>query len=197
MTSVLYLHGFKSSPQSSKACLTEAWLRQSQPQVQFLAPQLPLSPAMAGYMLEAIVQDLPSPVGLIGSSLGGYYAMWLAARSGCRAVLINPAVYPYRLLDAYRGEQSNPYTGERYLLGEEDFDALREMDFISPAAPQSIWMLLQKGDETLDYREALSKYPGVPVCLEERGSHAFTGYERHLAAIYEFLMTGTIVDGSK
>jgi len=156
---ILYLHGFNSSPQSLKAQETTTWLSQHAPHARLHCPRLSPHPAEAIVQAEALLQTLPDSCWLIGSSLGGYYATWLAEKYQRKAALINPAVSPFRDLQHYLGAQTNPYTGERYTLGEDDMQALLDL---RPGKLQhgQYWLWLGSADEVLDWKEAARCYHG-------------------------------------
>lgn len=160
MPHIVYLHGFNSSEHSAKARETAAFLDQCGLAETFHCPRLPPHPADAIAAATALLQRLPADTLLIGSSLGGFYASWLAEALGLRAVLINPAVRPDRSLAAYIGPQTNPYTGEQYTLGEADLTALRRLAVERPNA-ERYWLVLGTADEVLDWREAVRHYRGA------------------------------------
>ncbi|MDX1269641.1 MAG: YqiA/YcfP family alpha/beta fold hydrolase, partial [Oceanisphaera sp.] len=110
MPTLLYLHGFNSSPQSIKAQLMQEYLQQKRPDIHFICPQLAATPAAAWAQIAAICDQIKGPFGVAGSSLGGFFATRVAEQFGVRAVVINPAVHPHVLLQDYLGEQINPYT---------------------------------------------------------------------------------------
>lgn len=187
-----YLHGFLSSPLSRKAGLTAAFLREQHADIELQTPALPEEPALALAAAEAALAPALAagrPVGLIGSSMGGFYATVLAQRHGLRAVLVNPSVLPHRRIAALFGEQVNPYSGRRFILHQGHAEELRDM---APAAidPGRYWLLVQTGDEVLDYREAVAYYAGSRQTVEEGGDHLFQGFERHLPAVVKFLQCG-------
>lgn len=186
MKELIYIHGFNSSPQSAKAQQLLAWAAQRCPDIRIHVPALPVDPEKALALLVASVQACGSPPGLIGSSLGGFYANVLAARLGLRAVLINPAVHPHQLLAQHLGEVSNYHTGEAAELRHEDIAVLAQMD-VSPGYPERLWVLLETGDETLDYRQAADFYAACRVDVTEGGSHAYEGFVAKLPSIVEFL----------
>lgn len=184
---IVYIHGFNSSPKSYKANVLRHWIEQRQLPVRLEVPQLPYAPARAATVLENLIRELGErPIGLIGSSLGGYYATWLTQRFGLPAALVNPAVRPYELLGDYLGENLNPYTGERYQLGPEHLEQLVALDVPEPGRPDRLFLLVQSGDQTLDYRQAVRKFPGSKAWIEAGGSHEFQGFERALPAIFDF-----------
>lgn len=191
---LVYLHGFNSSPRSAKVAelvpvLPSLSARCGLPEPELQVPELGFDPAEAIRKAEACVQqglDQGRTVGLVGSSLGGFYVSVLSARYSLPAAMINPAVYPYRLLADYLGPQHNPYTGERYLLGPEHMTALASMDN-ALAQPEKLLLLLQTGDETLDYREALQKHRKAAAWIQPGGDHRFQDFPRVVPAILAFL----------
>lgn len=156
---IIYLHGFNSSPQSLKAQETAAWLAQHAPTITLHCPKLSPHPATAMRQAEELLLSLPADSWLIGSSLGGYYAGWLAEKHGRKAALINPAITPYIDLQRYLGAQRNPYTGEEYVLDDADMQALLAMRLPAPAAGQ-YWLWLGSADEVLDWQAAARYYRG-------------------------------------
>ncbi len=191
MRSILYIHGFLSSPKSIKAQQTQVWLAENHPQTQYLCPYLSSYPSEAKETLEQIVLPLlerGNDVGLIGSSLGGYWSAWLAEQYNLRAVLVNPAVKPSLFLPDYLGvELKNYHTDDSYVLTEKDQDDLRGVDTPEITRKKNYWLLAQTGDETLDYRLAVEKYTDCLQTIEEGGDHGFQEYDRHLPSIYTFL----------
>lgn len=184
---VVYLHGFNSSPDSRKAQVLRQWAKVYRPGLQIEVPALPYSPKAAAELLGRLVESLGSRLkGCIGSSLGGYYATWLASRYEIPAALVNPAVRPYELLTDYLGENTNLYTGERYRLTERHMQELIDLDVTEIARPELFFLLIQTGDETLDCRQAASKFVQARGWIEGGGNHEFTGFERTLPAIFEF-----------
>lgn len=154
---ILYLHGFNSGPQSLKANETAAWLREHAPDIQLHCPRLSPHPAQAIVQADQLLASLPAQTLLIGSSLGGFYATWLAERRQRPAALINPAIRPDLDLARFIGEQTNPYTGEVYTLGMDDMQALQAQ--CQPTiSPDRYWLLLGTCDEVLDWRVASRFY---------------------------------------
>lgn len=185
MQDILYIHGFLSSPQSAKAQVMQAWAARH-PGVRVQVPALPVDPCAALEQLEGIVRTSATPPGLIGSSLGGFYANILAARHGLRAVLLNPAVHPHQLLRAYVGMQENHHTGVASEVKPEHFDFLERIE-VKPPHPERLRVLLETGDETLDYRLAVRFYDGCGLDITEGGSHAYEGFADRLPGIIAFL----------
>lgn len=183
---LIYLHGFNSSPRSHKAQVLGQVLEQRGLAKHLSCPALPHWPDEA---LAAVERELaPHPAGsitLIGSSLGGFYATCLAERHGVRAVLINPAIEPHVGLRAWLGPQHNPYTGERYALTEEH---LRQWHGQCMAAlhPERYLLLVETGDEVLDYRAAVKRYRGSRQVVVQGGDHTLVTFPAHIPLILEF-----------
>ncbi len=154
----------------------------------FLVPTLASRPlAAVRSVLELVNRHRERPVALLGSSLGGYYALWLSVELGCRAVLVNPAVYPYDLLRDYLGWQHNPYTGEDFFLDESHMRELESLDVGTHPRPQDLLVLLQTGDETLDYHQAHRRLSGSPQWIVPGGDHRFRHFADFLPAALAFL----------
>lgn len=189
---LVYLHGFNSSPASHKARLLHQYIRNefgdAAVDQRLITPEIPPVPDDAVELLAGLVEDLQQQhsVALAGSSLGGFYATWLAERFNCRAVLINPAVRPHALLEKYLGENINYYTSEHWILNQEHIQQFRELDVERITDPERYLLLAQKGDETLDYRQAIDKYRDCPSLVEEGGNHSFVGFEQHIGRILAF-----------
>jgi len=183
---LLYLHGFISSPASSKATSTKYWFKLHAPQIDYCCPFLSPYPQQTIELLERKAEQLQGQdVLIIGSSMGGYYGTWLAERLACKAVLVNPAVSPWRWGRVLLGEQRNHYTGEKYRIEERHLEALKPLE--QPLRhPENLWLLLQTGDQVLDYRLAQQRYRECRTTVEQGGDHGFTGFERYLPQILQF-----------
>ncbi len=186
---LLYLHGFNSSPQSYKAQAMHRVMAGYGLQQRLTLADIPPEPDRAADYLLQLAGSIQahSPLCLCGSSLGGFYATWLAEQFDCRAVLINPAVRPHRLLKKYLGENVNYHTGERWRFEQRHVDQLERMFVPVICYPQHYLVLLQSGDETLDYRDAEAYYAHCRLRIEAGGSHAFESFDAHIDNILEFL----------
>jgi predicted esterase YcpF (UPF0227 family) len=182
---IVYLHGFNSSPQSFKAQLVQAAFAALGRADDYACPALPPHPREAMTIAEAEVRRLGATA-LIGSSLGGYYATYLAERLGLTAVLVNPAVRPYELLADHVGPQRNFHTGAAYELTSADVAALRALEVEAVTRPERYLLLVTTGDEVLDYRQAVAKYRGAPQIVIEGGDHGFADFSAHLESVLEF-----------
>ena len=189
VTHLLYLHGFRSSPLSAKAVKMAAAVQALHPAVHWWCPQLPPSPRQAMAMLMAGIAGWPQgSMAVVGSSLGGFYATWIAARTGCPAVLLNPAVHPARDLASHIGEQSAWHSPQEIFFFQPEFvQELRDLDAGTLSRPERFYTLIAKGDELLDWREMSARYAGSQGQLLEGGDHALSDFDTHLAGVLRFL----------
>ncbi len=182
---IVYLHGFNSAPQSHKAQLLKRYLEARGLGDRFACPKLPHRPVEAIALAEREIARRPAgTVTLLGSSLGGFYATHLAEKHGLRAVLVNPAVSPQRDLASYLGIQHNLYTDEAYELTRDHIAEWRALD-TAAIHPERYLLIVETGDEVLDYREALRKYSGARRIVVEGGDHTLKSFPEHLPAILE------------
>ena len=189
ITHLLYLHGFRSSPQSAKAHAMATHMVSQHPEVRWWCPQLPPFPREAMHMLMEGIRDWPrTSMAVVGSSLGGFYATAVAEQTGCRAVLLNPAVNPARDLEKYIGEQANWHDPqERFFFKAEFVGELRGLECGPLACPDNYLAVIAKGDEVLDWQEMHTRYAGAQLRLLEGGDHALSDFDAHLPAILAFL----------
>lgn len=185
---LVYLHGFKSSPSAVKAQEVGVYIRQKMLTLEYLQPSIPDTPDLAISQLETMMQSLQGrQVLLIGSSLGGYYATWLAERFNARAVLVNPAVHPHKIWDKYIGLHQNPYSGVQFTITSAHLESLQSIYL--PIIPHSerYLVLLQTGDEVLDALEASKAFYRSACIIEYGGDHRFQGFQRYLPYIMAWL----------
>jgi predicted esterase YcpF (UPF0227 family) len=189
ITHLLYLHGFRSSPQSNKSVKTATRLAKLNPAVTWWCPQLPPSPREAMALITQGIALWPrESMAVIGSSLGGFYATWVAETTGCKAVLLNPAVDPARDLAKYIGEQTSWHDpAERFFFKPEFIDELRALTCQGLAHPANYFAVIAKGDEVLDWREMTVRYPGARIKLLEGSDHALGDFDDHIEEVFTFL----------
>ena len=179
---IIYIHGFASSGEGTKA---KAFREYYAPKKEgFIAPSLSYIPELAIKTLEELILSYDEEVKLIGSSLGGYFAMYLADKYKLKAILINPSIYPYKTLVASMGEMTHYHDGSHFSWLPQHFLMLKEYEV--DTLHDNVMLLLQKGDETLDYQEAVAKLPNAKTIVEEGGNHGFEGIERYFHEIDEF-----------
>lgn len=184
---LIYIHGFNSSAQSGKARELAAWLAARGLAEAWACPDLPHRPAEAIALLEGIIAASRGPAKLIGSSLGGYYATWLAEKHAIKAVHINPCVACHAKLASEVGKaQKNWHTGEEYLFGADHADELAALRVDRLARPEDHLLLVETGDAVLDYREAVGYFAGARQIVLEGGDHGFTRFADYIPTILEF-----------
>ena len=183
---LIYIHGFNSSSQSGKARELISWMYEHGLGEACVCPDLPDRPAAAIALLERLIAQSVGPAKLIGSSLGGFYATYLAEKQGLKAVLVNPCVNCHEKLAAYAGSaQKNWHSGTEYQFSAAHLDELRVLA-TRPAHPERYLLLLETGDEVLDYREAVAAFPGARQVVLEGGNHGFTRFTEFLPDILAF-----------
>ena len=187
-THLLYLHGFRSSPQSTKARQAEAWVKRHAPRVRWWCPQLPPSPREAIEGLQAGLAEWPRDrLAIIGSSLGGFYATVLAEQLGCQAVLLNPAVDPARDLAGHIGETTAWHSEERFFFVPAYVEQLRAMTPATLADPSRYFAVIATGDEVLDWREMHARYAPCRIKLLEGSDHGLVDFDDYLDELTAFL----------
>ncbi len=181
---IIYIHGFGSSGHRGKASLFREYFEE-----EVIAPSLSYVPNLAIDTLEQLIEILlekDETIGLVGSSLGGYYAIHLATKYNLKAVLINPAIYPYKTLDKI-GMAMNYYDGTSFEVTAEHIQTLKFLEVQEVQNQESFLTLLQTEDEVLDYNEAVEKLPDSELIIEEGGNHSFENIESYFRKIYNFL----------
>jgi uncharacterized protein len=186
---IVYLHGFRSSPQSFKARLLAARLAELGRADEWLCPTLPVSPDETVELVEREIAQKARPgerITLLGSSLGGFFATQLAEKHGWRAVLLNPAVVPDRDLSKYLGEQPLWHGGGSIVVEPRHLQELRALAVARITRPERYYLIAATGDEVLDYREMLAHYPGVQTHLIEGSDHGISEFADYVDEVIRF-----------
>ena len=187
---IVYLHGFNSSPQSHKAQVLGRYLEEQGFGDQYTCPALPPLAADAIDATEKLTAGRPG-VCYVGSSLGGFYATYLAEKHGASAVLINPAIDPHLGLRAYLGPQKNLHPGEAYVLTEAHLRQWEKLH-VPRVTPGRYLLIVETGDEVLDYRRAVERYAGAEQRVISGGDHSLQSFPEHLARIVEFARAAAV-----
>jgi predicted esterase YcpF (UPF0227 family) len=186
---LVYLHGFNSSPQTVKGRKLAAAAVALAESPRFHIPTLHHRPAIAMRdacaWVDANVAERAA-LTIVGSSLGGYYATWLAERYGARAVVINPAVRPATSLAAHLGPQRNLHTGEAWELTPAHFAELEALSVAHLTRMERYFLLMRSGDELLDWREAVERYAGAWQCVLGGGDHGWEDIDDEIPSILRF-----------
>jgi predicted esterase YcpF (UPF0227 family) len=190
---ILYLHSFRSSPNSFKARLVASRLAELGRAHELVCPQLPASPKAAMELALALIKDmdLETPardLAIMGSSLGGYYATWLAERLGCRAVLLNPAVTPLDSLEQHVGVTTAFHSNEPFEFKHEYIAELGELAIDKITRPERYFLIAATGDEVLDYRTMVSHYAGARQHVIEGSDHGISEFADYVDEVLAFCL---------
>lgn len=184
---ILYIHGFNSSPASHKANQLRERLLALGREQEFICPALSHRPQEAIAVLEEQIKKTSArEVTLVGSSLGGYYATWLTEKTGCRSVLVNPAITPHEGLHGYLGPQKNLYTGEEYELTEDHLTQLKALYVSAPVRMDHYLLIHTTGDELLDWRVAVERFRGCRQIVIDGSDHGFSEFGDYVGSVLEF-----------
>lgn len=201
---LLYLHGFRSSPQSFKARMVRERLRERGLGRYYACPMLDVSPARAIAQAEAAIAAARAgtpdggparPLAIVGSSLGGFYARWLGERHGCPTVVLNPAVHPWTDLDRYLGEQPLWHGGGTVTVERRHLQELLDLRVERLSHPERFFLLAATGDEVLDYREMVRDYAGARIHVIEGSDHGISEFADHVDAVLDFCGYGADASG--
>jgi predicted esterase YcpF (UPF0227 family) len=184
---ILYLHGFRSSPHSTKAERIRTALAGRGRAGDFACPQLPVSPrAAVNVALASAALEDPAKLAVIGSSLGGYYATWVAEQLGCRAVLLNPAVFPYRELATQLGRHPVYFSDQTVEWTADHLAELQAVDTARITRPERYFLVAATGDEVIDWTTMVAKYAGCRQRVIQGSDHALSDFDRYLDEILGF-----------
>ena len=185
---IVYLHGFRSSPQSFKARLIGERMRELGLGHEYLCPQLSERPAIAMEQALALTRALPAgELTLLGSSLGGFYATWLAEQLGCRAVMLNPAMRAHEKLVRHVGTQTAYHdTSTSFEFRAEYLEELRALHVEAITRPERYFVLAATGDELLDWREMTAAFPGARHRVIEGSDHGMADFALYMDDVLAF-----------
>ncbi|WP_377701989.1 YqiA/YcfP family alpha/beta fold hydrolase [Pseudoduganella sp. UC29_71] len=184
---ILYLHGFRSSPQSMKARLMGERMAALGRGTEYVCPQLPASPKLAMELALSLVDGVPAQeLTVVGSSLGGYYATWLAERLGCRAVLLNPAIVPRQDLQKHVGATTQYHSDQPFEFKPEYIDELRALDVPQISKPERYFLLAATGDEVLDYRDMVAHYRDARQHVIQGSDHGISEFADYINEVLAF-----------
>ena len=186
---IVYAHGFRSSSRSRKATQLRAYLRDHHPEIDIVAPDLSFQPTVAvAQLLSACDGIAMEQLTIVGSSLGGFYAVVLAERLGCRAVLLNPSTRPFETLAQHLGEQTNLYTGEKFVFDVSHVAELQAMFLPAISRPERYLLMVEMGDELLNHRQTIAYFAGALQIVIAGGDHELKSFPSHVSEVVEFAM---------
>lgn len=184
---ILYLHGFRSSPLSFKTGLLAERMQQLGRGDEYLCPQLPASPREAVELAMDIARRVdPSALTLIGSSLGGYYATWMAEQFGCRAVMLNPAVHAARDLASQVGVKTQYHSNRPFEFKAEYIDELQALAVERITRPERYFLIAATGDELLDWREMVDQFAGAQQKVIDGSDHGLSNFADYADEVLAF-----------
>lgn len=184
---ILYLHGFRSSPHSFKTGLLAQRMAALGRSEEYICPQLPASPRAAIELAMRIAETVaPQDLSLIGSSLGGYYATWLAEKIGCRAVLLNPAVHAARDLLTQVGVKTQYHTNQPFEFKAEYIAELEKSAISQITRPERYFLIAATGDELLDWREMVAHFPQVRQQVIDGSDHGLSDFADYADQVLAF-----------
>lgn len=208
---MLYLHGFRSSPQSFKAQLLAAHLRTFNPQSYWACPMLNVSPlaaittateilnrgcdiknirhfssSTAPEKITPILKNDVQHTVIVGSSLGGFYATWLAEQYGCRCILLNPAIRPWEELHRHLGVQTLWHSDDSIVVEPHHMDELKAFEIKKITHPQRYFLLAATGDQVINYRDMLTHYHDAQIRLIQGSDHGLSDFSNYIDEILAF-----------
>ncbi|KXJ63484.1 esterase [Achromobacter xylosoxidans] len=193
---ILYLHGFRSSPDSFKARMMAGAMAERGLNEAWACPQLPASPREAIDLAMGMARDrlanaaAPRDLTVIGSSLGGFYATWIAEQLGCKAVLLNPAVNAARDLATQVGEHHMYHSGAPFVFLPEYVAELAAIHAPRITQPDRYFLVAATGDEVLDWREMRDRYAGCRQRIVQGSDHGLSDFADWMPEVLEFALGG-------
>ena len=184
---IFYFHGFKSSSDSNKAKIFKRFLKDSSKNTRVFIPDLKNRFEEAIEQIQNLLDGADGEIIFAGSSLGGYYATIFAEKYNAKAILINPAIHPLKDFEEYLGENVNYSTDDKFFINQSDIDFLRSLNSNKISSPCNFLVLLESGDEILNYLETISFYEGSYIDIAFGGDHSYSSFEKKLNHIHSFL----------
>ena len=182
---LIYLHGFRSSPQSFKAQMLARAMADAGRSGDFVCPQLPASPAAAIELILDTVRPTERDV-VVGSSLGGYYARYIAEQCGSRTVLLNPSVQPAQSLARHLGRGTMFHSDQPFEFLAAHLDELKRFEVQLVSRPKRSLLIAATGDELLDWRDMVDAWPGAQTRVIEGSDHALSDFATHIGLVLSF-----------
>jgi hypothetical protein len=184
---ILYFHGFASSSNSNKAKVLKKYISKNHKNTEIIIPDLDNNFKLAVSQIHTLIDNAKHPIVFIGSSLGGYYASYFSTKLKTKSVLINPAIPPLKDFEMYLGENENYSTGEKFIITPEDIKYIRKMSYKKYANTENTYVLLESGDEVLNYKETAKYYSSSYLDIIYGGSHSYESLDEKLKNIVNFL----------
>ena len=184
---ILYLHGFASSSNSNKAKILKKYISKNYKNAEIIIPNIDNNFKLAVNQIHDLIDNAKHPIVFIGSSLGGYYASYFSSKFKTKSVLINPAIPPLKDFEMYLGENENYSTGEKFIITPEDIRYIRKMSYKKYSNAENTYVLLESGDEVLNYKETTKYFSGSYLDIIYGGSHSYESLDEKLKNIVNFI----------
>ena len=184
---ILYFHGFASSSNSNKAKVLKKYISKNYKNAEIIIPDLDNNFKIAVSQIHKLIESAKHPIVFMGSSLGGYYASYFSTKLKTKSVLINPAIPPLRDFEMYLGENENYSTGEKFIITPEDIRYIRKVSYKKYANAENTYVLLESGDEVLNYKETAKYFSGSYMDIVYGGSHSYESLDEKLKSIVNFI----------
>ena len=184
---ILYFHGFASSSNSNKAKVLKKYISTNYKNAEIIIPDIDNNFKLAVNQIHDLIDNAKHPIVFIGSSLGGYYASYFSSKFKTKSVLINPAIPPLKDFEIYLGENENYSTGEKFIITPEDIRYIRKMSYKKYSNAENTYVLLESGDEVLNYKETTKYFSGSYLDIVYGGSHSYESLDEKLKNIVNFI----------
>ena len=184
---ILYFHGFASSSNSNKAKILKKYISKNYKNAEIIIPDIDNNFKLAVNQIHDLIDNAKHPIVFIGSSLGGYYASYFSSKFKTKSVLINPAIPPLKDFEMYLGENENYSTGEKFIITPEDIRYIRKMSYKKYSNAENTYVLLESGDEVLNYKETTKYFSGSYLDIIYGGSHSYESLKEKLKNIVNFI----------
>jgi len=184
---ILYFHGFASSSNSNKAKILKKYISKNYKNAEIIIPDIDNNFKLAVNQIHDLIDNAKHPIVFIGSSLGGYYASYFSSKFKTKSVLINPAIPPLKDFEMYLGENENYSTGEKFIITPEDIRYIRKMSHKKYSNAENTYVLLESGDEVLNYKETTKYFSGSYLDIIYGGSHSYESLDEKLKNIVNFI----------
>ncbi len=176
---ILYIHGFRTTHDSYIATLLKNYFNS-----ELISSDHSHIPSVAIKQMENIIKK-KNITAIIASSIGGYYATYLANKFNIKTVLINPSVKPHITTKKYIGTiEKNDGTFFQWDI--KHLDELKNL-WVENLNYDNFYIFLKTGDKILDYKVAKKRYKHSKMLIEDDGDHRFSDLQKYIQKIKDFI----------
>ena len=184
---ILYFHGFKSSSDSTKAKDLHKFISRRTRNTILITPNIHDNFHDAHDQIINLIESNQPNIFFMGSSLGGYYASFFSQKYNKKAVLINPAIPPLKDFEMHLGKNKNYSNGNKFIITKNDIDYIRSLSYKKILKPKNLMILLESGDEILNYNDTSSYFSGSHIDVLYGGDHSYSSFKEKFNKIQDFL----------